>query len=84
MSKSKYDGIDERVIKCCDDSSGTIEAGISFDEQEDKNDKLINVLRFHFLDYLPNGMLTQKTKSMFLNKENTQQLITELQNLNFD
>lgn len=91
---SKYKGIDSREIKCCDPSKKTIEAGISFD-----NDEGQNILRFHFLDYITtsklvpsnnggvameqNSILTQETKSMWLNKENTEQLIKALKGLKF-
>lgn len=84
---SKFKGIDEREIKCCDTSETTIEAGISFDELENGQ----HVLRFHFLDYIEHGkdgklenpILIQRTKSMYLNKENTQQLIESLRELSF-
>ena len=79
---SKYNGIDSREIKCCDKSETTIEAGISFDEDECQN-----ILKFHFLDYTNkkdgSKMLHQKTKSMWLNKENTKQLIKALRELRF-
>lgn len=85
--KSKYDGIDIREIKCCDESETTIEAGISFERDESQN-----ILRFHFLDYvkygkngkLDNPILIQQTKSMFLNKQNTTELIKELKILTFE
>lgn len=76
--ESKYNGIDEREIKCCSDNPNSIEAGISFDEHDG-----VPVLRFHFLGYVNGTILNQETKSMHLNKENTQQLIKELQSLNF-
>ncbi len=84
--KSKYDGIDIREIKCCDESETNIEAGISFERDEEQN-----ILRFHFLDYikyckhgeLDEPILNQFTKSMFLNYENTTELIKELKELNF-
>jgi len=78
---SKFDGIDERVIKCSDKAPGTIQAGISFDKLENGQ----NVLRYHFLA-IPflNGKVTQITRSMYLNKENTAQLIKELQELTFE
>lgn len=65
-TKSKYQGIDERMIKCCDPNPNTIEAGISFDKLEDNT----NVLRFHFLERLPSGTLNQRTKTMQLNGKN--------------
>ena len=81
--KSKYEGIDQREIKCCDTNHKTIEAGISFD-QEDANTM---ILRFHFLDYITKGngekILHQQTKSMWLDKENTKQLIQSLKELKF-
>lgn len=81
---SKYQGIDSREIKCCDPSPKTIEAGISFDHDNGQN-----ILKFHFLEYIESideskEILTQITKSMWLNKENTQQLINALQELTFD
>ena len=79
---SKFKGIDSREIKCCDKSETTIEAGISFD-----NDEGQNILRFHFLDYIHkkdgSKLLHQQTKSMWLNKENTEQLIKALRELSF-
>jgi hypothetical protein len=66
MPQTKFFGIDERLIKCSDPNPDTIEAGISFDKLEDGT----NVLRFHFLEQLPSGILTQTTKSMHLNGEN--------------
>lgn len=77
---SKYEGIDERTIKCCDNSSNTIEAGISFEKDTDG----VNVLRFHFLEklFLRRGtVITQTTKTMHLNKENTRQLIKAIAEL---
>jgi hypothetical protein len=75
---TKIEGIDEREIKCCDPSPTTNEAGISFDNNNGQN-----ILRFHFLDLLKydeNGkaILHQRTKSMWLNNENTKQLIDAL------
>lgn len=78
--ESKYKGIDSRGIKCCSDNPNSIEAGISFDYDEDKD---VNILRFHFLDYEEGKILNQKTKSMHLNKENTKELIKELKKLTF-
>ena len=75
---SKYNGIDERQIKCCDPSETTIEAGISFDT--DSNGQ--NILNFHFLQVTEIG-IDQKTKSMWLNKENTKELINSLRALKF-
>lgn len=83
MSKfTKYRGIDQREIDCCDPSETTIEAGISFDVLENGQ----NVLRFHFLEYLDpknKKLLNQTTKSMWLDKDNTKQLISALQGLSF-
>ncbi len=77
--ESKYNGIDSRIIKCCDSNPDTIEAGISFDE-----DNGINILNFHFLSPIKgNTMIDQVTKSMHLNKENTKQLIECLKELKF-
>ena len=79
---SKYNGIDSREIKCCDTSEKTIEAGISFE-----NDEGQNILRFHFLQQMNakngNNFLVQETKTMWLNKENTHQLINALRELDF-
>lgn len=79
---SKYKGIDSREINCCDPSEMSIEAGISFDCDENQN-----ILRFHFLEYIDteNGgkILNQTTKSMWLNRNNTAQLIASLQKLSF-
>lgn len=72
--KSKYNGIDSREIKCCCDNPQCIEAGISIDE---------NQLVFHFLDFNSIGHIIQISKSMQLNKENTQQLIAQLKQLKF-
>lgn len=78
---SKYKGIDEREFKCCDNSDNTIEAGISFDALEDGT----NVLRFHFLDYVDigtnNGILDQRTKTMYLDKSTISGLIEKLKSL---
>jgi hypothetical protein len=84
---SKYKGIDSREIKCCDPSDSHHEAGISFDVNEGQN-----ILNFHYLYVINRAindnydqMLTlQATKSMWLNKENTDQLIKALQDLKFD
>lgn len=74
---TKYKGIDERQIKCCDNADNTIEAGISFEQLENGT----NVLRFHFLDMIAGKILDQKTKTMYLNKKNTKKLIRELHNI---
>ena len=78
---SKYNGIDEREVKCCDTSKTSVEAGISFDELENGQ----KVLRFHFLNYINtkdgSRILTQETKSMWLNKKNINQLIKKLDSL---
>lgn len=81
---SKYKGIDSRVIKCANEDTNSIEAGISFDEYQGKPS-----LRFHFLQQMQtytNSMFfyEQVTKAMLLNKENTNQLIDALQNLTFE
>lgn len=77
--KSKYKGIDSRDIKCCSDNENSIEAGISFDENDG-----VNILRFHFLDYEEGKILNQRTKSMHLNEENTNELIKKLTELTFN
>jgi hypothetical protein len=72
---SKYQGIDERDIKCCCKEEDCRQAGISFEE---------NRLRFHFLEYIDVGdkkILDQKTRSMVLNKQTAQALIKELQKI---
>lgn len=82
--QSKYQGIDSRQIKCCSENTNSIEAGISFDYDDEKN---VNILRFHFLSYIKveNNLpiLHQETKSMHLNKENTKELIAALKQLKF-
>jgi hypothetical protein len=79
--QTKYKGIDQRQIKCCDESETTIEAGISFDVLENGT----NILVFHFLEniILNSGktLLLQKSKSMHLNKDNKQQIINELKQM---
>lgn len=80
MTKTKsYNCIDEREIKCFDNSPGTIQAGISFDSLEDGTP----VLRFHYLELLMGKLVTQRTKSMYLNKKNTNELIKALKQLKF-
>lgn len=76
---SKYKGIDEREIKCCSNSENTIESGISFEQLDNGQ----NVLRFHFLELIQGKVLDQKTKSMYLDKKNTEELIKSLSELNF-
>ena len=71
--------IDERQIKCCDTTPGTIEAGISLDYDHANQ---VHLLRFHFLENTQ-GIVNQTTKSMWLNKENVQELIKELKKLKF-
>lgn len=72
--KSKYKGIDSRIIKCCSANYKSIEAGISFDEI-----LTVPVLQFHFLEFIKGtANITQETKSMFLDKESTAHLIKEL------
>lgn len=75
---SKYHGIDEREIKCCSTNPNSIEAGISFDY-----DNGINILRFHFLEYIEGRVLDQRTKSMHLNKETVQAIIKQLSEMQF-
>lgn len=77
--QTKYKGIDSRTVKCGCDDPDCIESGISFD-----GDNEVTYLRFHYLEYVEGTtILTQKTKIMVLNKENTSQLINELKNLTF-
>lgn len=83
---SKIRGIDEREIKCFDAGPNSREPGISFDVLSNGTP----VLRFHFLEakeYFSNhstfSQLKQETRSMYLNRENTAQLIAALQNLSF-
>lgn len=77
--ETKYKGIDSRKIKCCCENPDCIESGIDFD-----TDNSQNILRFHFLDYVKDTeRLTQKTKSMYLNKENVKELIEYLEQLEF-
>lgn len=74
--KSKYKGLDQRQIKCCDTAKDTIEAGISFDNEEGQD-----ILNFHFLEYINlsgEPILIQRNRSMWLNKENIKELIKEL------
>lgn len=78
--KMKYKGIDERKVKCCDQNPNTIEAGISFDQLDNGT----NVLRFHFLELIKGEVLYQTTKTMFLDKKNTTELINSLMKLKFD
>lgn len=71
----KYNGIDERQIKCSCDNENCRQGGISFDE---------NVLRFHFLDNRHVGDLTyidQFTRSMVLSKETAADLINKLKDI---
>jgi len=71
----KYEGIDERIIKCSCDLDNCREAGISFSD---------NFLRFQFLEYdKVYKTLDQRTVSMMLDKENVEQLIKELQTFKF-
>ncbi len=75
--ESKFKGIDSREIKCCSENTNSIEAGISFEKDEG-----VNVLRFHFLDYIAGtGLLHQQTKAMHLNKHTRDELITLLKQL---
>jgi len=71
---SKYNGIDERDIKCCCNDENCREAGISFEG---------NTLRFHFLEYIDKDkkILDQTTRSMILNKQTAQELIKQLQKI---
>ena len=81
---AKFEGIDERTVKCCDTAANTIQAGISFDTLEENN---LYALRFHFLEHLDAGagnVLHQTTRSMHLNAQNTAELIRHLSELNFE
>ena len=75
---SKYNGIDERDIKCCCGKENCRESGISFEDE--------NTLRFHFLEYITinhkEKILDQKTRIMYLNKQTAQELIKQLQKIN--
>ena len=80
---TKYKGIDERKIKSCDKSPEHIESGISF--------KVINgenrlIFYYTVEEHNVDGSIfyRQIEKSMSLNAENTEQLIEELQKLDFD
>ena len=78
--ESKYKGVDQRQIKCCDKAKDTIEAGISFENNQGQD-----ILNFHFLEYINlsgKPILIQRNRSMWLNKENVEQLIEELQEIN--
>lgn len=84
---SKYKGIDGRHIKCCDPSPKTIEAGISFRTEGPEHTP---ALVFHFLEDIgltdeQTGapLLHQAEKSMWLDRENTKELIAELRRLKF-
>lgn len=76
-----YKGIDSRKIKCSDKSEGTIQAGISFDQDGDQH-----ILNFHFLHKISfqktnKTIIDQTTKSMYLDAHNTQQLIKHLKTI---
>lgn len=66
---SKYQGIDQRQIKCCDPSPKSIEAGISFDSN-------LSVCKL-----LSEKTRPLQTKTMWLDKQNIDQLIKELQEI---
>lgn len=72
--------IDERQIKCCDTTPGTIESGISFDYDYANH---VHLLRFHFLENTQ-GIVSQTTKSMWMSEANTKHLIKELKKLKFN
>lgn len=78
-NNQQFNGIDEREIKCCDTKPGTIQAGISFDQEDD-----VTILRFHFLQRIDSGRLDQATKSMHLNITSINQLIARLLELGYD
>lgn len=77
---SKYKGIDSRQIKCVSDNPNSIEAGISFDEDENRA-----ILRFHFLTMTKikgwKTFLNQETKIMYLSNETIDELIEQLKEL---
>lgn len=77
---TKYKGIDERQIKCCDNADNTIEAGISFEQLENGT----NVLRFHFLDMIAGKVLDQRTKTMFGMRQTIELLHEKLKIEGFD
>lgn len=78
--KAKNNGIDERQIKCACNDENCSQTGISFESTFNENH-----LRFHFKDYLgaKSGLLYQRTKSMVLNKQTTNELIKQLKQLKF-
>lgn len=76
----KYLGIDSRDIRCVSKNPNSIEAGISFDSDEDAT-----ILRFHFLEFTNTRkpFLTETTKHMHLSKETRDELVKQLQSLEF-
>lgn len=82
--KSKYKGIDERVIKCCNpfNNENSIEAGISIGDIDGAP-----ILNFHFLEIVNTVHSTiffnQTTKGMFLSRESRDQLVKELKSIKF-
>ena len=81
-SNKTFEGIDERKVKCCDKDEHTIQSGISLCEDEGTK-----MLRFHFLEchYKKVDLLSsvsQTTKTMHLDEQNTNKLIAMLLELN--
>lgn len=76
----KFQGIDQREIKCSSSKPGTIESGISFDFLPENEQ---HVLRFHFLQVVNlNGKtINQVEKSMYLDESNTKELILRLKEI---
>ena len=70
----EYNGIDERIIKCCNNTENSIQPGISFDEE---NGMLL--LRFHYLEKQFGRFIDQKTKIMYMNRQSIEELIEILQ-----
>ena len=77
MAYLKTSEYDSRQITCCDKELGSIEAGLSFDEDGDQH-----ILRFHFLDNLvfagSENSIYERTRTMYLCEANTGELIKEL------
>jgi hypothetical protein len=80
---TEINGIDMRHIKCCDPSPDTRKAGVSFEQRDGGQ----HVLCFHFLERYHKEDGThfdhQEMRSMFLNKENRDELIAELKAMRF-
>lgn len=79
----KYAGIDSREICCYSDNPNSIEAGISFE-----NDEGTNILKFHFLDVVEtkntkNKFIVERTKHMHLDEATRDELVDKLKSLEF-